>query len=309
MIDEYLIRMENTLKDVKALLQIIAGRENGATSLSSLKSATEIDYPEFDDMKALLNGPDWPMAVDPDLICDEGKIEDRQDRAAGIMDFLIDEPLRGRRFLDFGCGEGLSVAEAMRKGASLAVGFDVRQPTAADAGEGTLLTSNWADVVEAGPYDVIMLCDVLDHAVGVQDNVLKMIKSICAPGASIFARCHPWCSRTATHLYRQVNKAFMHLVFSEIDLMRMGYDIGEPIDHVIHPHMTYKEWFDAAGLDVVEEHPSIDEVEKFFQDNKVIAERIKKHWASSHSTELALGKDFPAYQLKIHMIDYKLAVK
>jgi hypothetical protein len=42
-------------------------------------------------LQHLLNSPDWPSAVDPDLLCNENNELDKIERAEGIRDIFIDE--------------------------------------------------------------------------------------------------------------------------------------------------------------------------------------------------------------------------
>jgi len=62
-------------------------------------------------------------------------------------------------------------------------------------------------------YDFILINDVLDHAADPLD-MLEQVNKIRNPETKIVVRCHPWTSRHGTHVYKQMNKAFLHLIFN-----------------------------------------------------------------------------------------------
>ena len=127
-----------------------------------------------------------------------------------------------------------------------------------------------------------------------------------AQNGKIFAKCHPWCSRHATHLYHTINKAFIHLVFTPEELAQMGYN-GNQTNEVIHPIMEYEAAFKAAGLRVLKKDVINKTIEPFFSSIPVIANRIKRHWKRSQDQDLRSGKKFPP-QLEMQFIDFTLGV-
>lgn len=265
---------------------------------------------EFEELKSLVEDDAWPEAVDPDLICSEDH-SDKIIRAESLISFILEESLEGKKFLDFGCGNGYVTWKSIDKKTELSVGYDIHAQGWGEHFElpaPHFLTTQWDLVVQAGPYDIVMLYDVLDH-VEKEDavTVLNKIKSVLKPGGRIYVRCHPWTSRTATHLYRQVNKAYLHLVFTELELARLGYTQSEKCQKIIHPHATYKQWFNDAQLDLVNEQPTQDRIEDFFHQTPVINERIRNNYKGvSLDADLNAGRAFPTYQLGIQHIDYLL---
>jgi 2-polyprenyl-3-methyl-5-hydroxy-6-metoxy-1,4-benzoquinol methylase len=266
----------------------------------------------FNDLKELLETEAWPLAVDPDLICHDESDDDKELRAEGIIEFLIDEDLEGKRFLDFGCGEGHVVRKALEKKPLVSRGYDLNKSESwatleFPSGENHGVSESWQDIVANGPYDVVLLYDVLDHLEGDQVAELKRIRSVMAPGGRIYVRCHPFCSRHATHLYKKINKAFVHLIFSDVELARLGYGSGVKTHKIIHPHLVYKQWFNDSGLDLINENAIQENLEEFFHLNPIINERIKDNWkGTSIDPQLAAGKGFPSYQMRIQFVDYLL---
>jgi 2-polyprenyl-3-methyl-5-hydroxy-6-metoxy-1,4-benzoquinol methylase len=285
-------RLERHLLEIKDML-----RKMNLTAPSNVPVQKTSD---FDLLKGLLQSHDWPDAVEPQLISDPNNESEKQKRAAGIMDFMMERPLEGLSFLDFGCGEGHFVDDAISRGAKLALGFDIKKQW----NEKPILTIDWAKIQDNGPYDVVLIHDVLDHVIGNPEDCLTRIKTIVKDSSTIVVRCHPFCSRSATHLYRKVNKAFIHLVFDDMELVRLGLPEGLPIQKVIHPQLCYQRWFENTGYAIAKNYPFTEELEPFFERTPEIAKRIKKHWVTSHEPELASGSKFPAHQLRMQFLDY-----
>ncbi len=258
---------------------------------------------DFDRITELLKSESWPEAVFPAQIADLNSEADKEERAQGISNILL-PPLDGKKFLDFGCGEG-HLARHASKEASFSVGYDIRIPEASpfewnSARDSTLLTTDFELVKDGGPYDVILLYDVIDHCESPSD-VLGMAKSVLAPEGRIYMRCHPWCSRHGGHAYRAINKAFVHLVLSEEELKSMGVEV-EPTINVVRPLDTYGRIIDRSGL-VLDSELELDhqDVESFFSETPLVTKRILKHWGLP-----AWGDDPPRFQMSMCFLDYVL---
>jgi len=266
---------------------------------------------EFQQLKSLLNTAQWPAAVDPSLICNLSSDQDKEDRAEGILDLIIDIHLENLKFLDFGCGEGHVVNKSLLQKPKMSVGYDIRESEKWKVWESTenmKFTTDWGEVEAEGPYNVILLYDVLDHMLMPDDKIveeLQKIKRVLAPNGKIYVRCHPWSSRHGTHLYHQVNKAFVHLVFTENELESMGYNTEVKANKIIHPITYYADCFKKAGLKVVY-GPQVlkEDVESFFLNNPIVSNRIRKNWKISHDPKLNTGKDFPTVPCQIQFVDY-----
>lgn len=253
----------------------------------------------FDTVKSLL--PNWPSAVNESLICDIENEEDKMDRASGILSIAIPEAVHGKRFLDFGCGEGHCAKTACDK-AKVTVGYDLEKSGSMrweNEDEGFLLTTDFDKVSSKGPYDIILLYDVLDHAKGESPTeILIKAKSLLSKQGKIYARCHPWCSRHGGHCYREINKAFIHLYCNDQQLSELtGVPIISPEVKVVRPIATYKSWFKKSGLKSTAQMKTEDAVDKVFESNKMLLEGAKK--------ALNIEK-FPRAQMSISFIDYVL---
>jgi len=305
-------RVEGLEKKVAQLESILASLQAKSflpNHLQQYVHSTE----EFDALRVLLESKQWPEAVPPNLICPD-KEDEKIKRAETILDLLIDLPLEGLRFLDFGCGEGHVLQKAKRQNPKILLGYDkVESERWKDfpANEKIIYTTSWDEVVKDGPYNVVLMYDVLDHIGEQQDivNTLVKIKQNMIKDGRLYMRCHPWCSRHATHLYHTVNKAYIHLIFTEDELAEMGH----PTDHkfrIIHPMAQYQDVFNRAGFRIFRRGNMIQQnPEKFFTDTPLIAKRIKQRWAESQNPTLKNGTMFPTQQVAMQFIDFVLVPK
>lgn len=262
---------------------------------------------EFELLKSLLEAG-WPEAVPSELICDMKSTPDKQERAQGILDIIVDEDIKDKSFLDFGCGEGF-LAQVAAKNAKIAVGYDIVQSGdlkwEAEADK-CLLTTNMAEVQKHAPYDVICLYDVLDHVTD-PIAVLKQAKDLVGDMGRIYARCHPWCSRHGSNLYYEVNKAYIHLIFTEEELATLGY-VAPPNIKVLFPQMTYDKIIKASDLKIVSRYTDNDPLESFFLNNDVIKQRILANWDAPIPFANPGWKieKFPKDQLEQSFVDFVL---
>jgi SAM-dependent methyltransferase len=247
----------------------------------------------------------WPSAVDPILIADPNSEADKVARANGIIHTVIGQPItENTKFLDFGCGEGHVVVAA--KKAKLAVGYDPKGTWEHQLESNQLLTDSWNEVKANGPYDVILVYDVLDHVSSEDEaiNCLVSMRDVLSNTGKIFIRLHPWCSRHGTHLYHQINKAYLHLCLDDKTLNELGYT-NMPTLRLIHPLNTYARWIASAVLKVYSHNVIREIIESFFME-PTVASLIKKNWKTSDDPELASGSRFPQYQCEQQFVDYVL---
>ena len=92
------------------------------------------------------------------------------------------------RVLDIGCGEGGAAAPLRKAGAEWISGVEIHSPSAARAREvlDEVLEGAAEDVLAAatGPFDTILVYDVLEHLVAPQ-AVLEALHAVAAPGARL----------------------------------------------------------------------------------------------------------------------------
>ena len=256
----------------------------------------------FEMLKKAVFTDKWPAAVNSNLVCDPNSETDKIERGKGIVELMVEEDLKDLKFLDIGCGEGHCAYISADYGTTKSVGYDIKANTkwAEWTGkENSMFTVNWEEVVTNGPYDVIMIFDVLDHIENeTPKEMLEKAKSVLAEGGKIYMRCHPWVSRHATHLYHDLNKAYIHLVFTPQELKQLVPDskFEEPNIGVTFPIKTYCDWIAETGLQVLNRRDITDKVEEFFKIPK-IAERI---------ITTTKFDSFPEFQLGIQFIDFVL---
>lgn len=287
---------------MEQLAQHIRNIEEALTFFRTLRSDSATLW-------AMAQSDTWPEAVESEGIAD-GSVEQRRERAQSVVEIMFSDDLNGKRVLDYGCGDGfVMMVLAVDHKIEYGVGFDSVVPNMTDVPgyppTNMLLTDDINLVHENGPYDYVLLYDVLDHLTGIDPvDVLKTVKTVLKPEGNILVRVHPWCSRHGPHFFRQLNKAFIHLVFTDDELESKGVK-GENINKIIHPLTTYRGWFASASLTVVQETPTNDFVEDYFRQ-PILAERIQMAWKESVDDNLRAGTTFPDFQMGMSFIDYVL---
>lgn len=299
---------KNTIKNYISVLEnITAFFKTQLEQETSFLASTEKKLIEFANLKALSKQDKWPEAVPSESICDDNDDDCKLTRAANIMrDIRVD--LNNRRFLDFGCGEGhVPYVVGNLTNAIKSVGYDIKNSNwdNFDKTDSVILTTNWEQVKANGPYDVISIYDVLDHANDPKE-ILQKVKEVKTPDSgSVRLRCHPWCSRHGTHLYKQLNKAYLQLVFTEDEIYGMGL---QPIKthRFLDPIASYRKLIQESGFKIFHEQPIIQTTDIFFMEDDVIKKRIIDNWKESDNIMLANGSLFPRDITQIQFVDYIL---
>ena len=277
---------------------IIAQLIDLKSSLSSDdKSLTKVQNSDFEKLKNLLNSSSWPEAVDPDLICSTSSENDKEERAIGIIELFISDEIKTKRFLDMGCGEGYCVKQDNFYKAELSVGYDIKEDEnwSNFKESDVFLTTDFSKVKEKGPYDMILIFDVLDHLINESPvDFLKKANSVLSPNGKIYIRVHPITSRHATHLYHKLNKAYVHLVFTPDELKELIPESGISNIGENRPIVSYSRYVEQAGLKEVRHDEIREKIEPFFTNNEIIANRIMKH------TEF---NEFPFFQTELQFLD------
>lgn len=300
---------DKTIKEyIRALEHIVQFMKN------LLEEETKIIEPPTDNVETLTNlrflakSDTWPKAVADDLLCGDDE-DSKLARAAGIIQEFINVNLVEKNFLDFGCGEGhVPFVAATLSETKQTVGYDVSNQNWSHFDEKNiknfLLTTNWEEVLSKGPYDVILVNDVLDHS-GDPLKALQQIQKAKAPLGKILMRCHPWASRHGTHLYKQLNKAYLHLVFTPDEIYAMGLK-ETTTQPALDPISLYRTLIKEAGLTILKEDTITQPIEMFFTHNPEILRRIKDKWKTSTNPLLASGEEFPREILELQFADFTL---
>lgn len=301
-------RLEQTVADLKLLLN--ANTDHKSTPAKQLKSrSTSTKAPNLSafSVSASELGPmpdyksaDWPEAIDPKMIIKKDNKAEQKFRALQIINH-IREPLKDKKVLDFGCGNGYVAAEASHT-AQLSVGYDIQEDSmwADHKSDNLKLTTSLDTVKENGPYDLIIMYDVLDHIVAAAPtDVVKSASELLSEQGVLFIRTHPWTSRTGGHIYEQYNKAYIHLIMTPDEMAKEGIEI-EPNSKIIRPMAAYELWFSEANLSVVDRKSKTNLVENHFVDS--IMDRIVKiNWGNKIDNDTArkiMGNHFIDYKLK-----------
>lgn len=273
--------------------------------LDVLQELTSVpENPEFIELKKLLESDDWPTAVDPTLICDPSSESDKLNRAEGILELLIEESLENKKFLDFGCGEGHVPFKAIEQKVSTSVGYDTKEDTHWNDFKNCILTTDFEIIKSNGPYDIILVYDVLDHMKQSEmSDVLTQVKDLLSNTGTIYLRTHPFCSRHATHLYHQINKAFIHLVFTVSELNKLGYET--PVNaNILYPLFYYEESIKKSNLKIINSNALRERVEDFFKNTPIIKKRFKENnWSDKDKND---KNKFPDFQCEQQFVDYVL---
>ena len=231
---------------------------------------------EFTNLRLLARSEVWPEAVPQDLICKDIE-EEKLLRASEIIS-EFDLNVENQNFLDFGCGEGHVVLKMAENDKSKCVGYDVKDQNWShfNKKDNFILSTDWSDIEKNGPYDLILCNDVLDHTKNPEEELKKIQKLKRPQTGKVIVRVHPWTSRHGSHLYKQLNKAYLHLVFDEDELFVMGIEPQE-INKISNPTYFYKSIFKNIGFTVLREDIITQELEDFFILNEKINKRIQKN--------------------------------
>jgi len=255
-------------------------------------------FQEANELRFLLKSDAWPMAVPPDLICAD-EYDSKMTRASGLIYEFVKTDITDKKFLDFGCGEGHATFAANNLVEADAVGYDIESQKwdIFPKSDRLAFTTDFEKVKEMGPYDVIMANDVIDHC---DDplKALKQIESVLKPDGKVYIRFHPWTSRHATHLYRTLNKAYAHLVFSDEELQVIGV-ANTKVQKFFDPINDYQDIIKKSNLEIINEDIIRHEIELIFTTKDSILRRIKSNFENNN-------KRFSRDALEIQFINYVL---
>ena len=249
---------------------------------------------------SLLESKSWPTAVDPALIC-ESTEEDKMIRAGTILETLITKKIKNLNFLDLGCGEGYTTLRAKEFGAVKSVGFDIKKQGDLiweKEENGLLLTTKYENLVKRMPFDIILIYDVIDHIEN--DEIVSFLakaKTLMNQKGTIYLRCHPFCGRHGGHIYKELNKAFAHLILTDAELAVLGVKNDHQQEKIFKPMRVYEKCIHDAILKIRKRNIIESPVEEFFKNEPQLYSRILERFDA---------QDFPEFQMKQEFIDYEL---
>lgn len=279
------------------ITELLKLHETGAVRISAVSF-------DLHNVFELIKSSMWPAAtLDRFIIKTE---QHKINRARSIVS--SNGSLKGKKFLDFGCGEGHCVTVAAEE-AVKAIGYDpyaTWDPT-------DVMFKDWTKVVENGPYDHVLIYDVIDHLDGpdfsIEDwgalkaqwsrnhvPVLSMIKSVLAPNGRIYARFHPHTSRHGAHTYEELNKAYVQLfmTYKEMDDNNIKHTKAFP---AIDPLNHYSKIIEKSGLSIIDRQICRNQVPPFFTQHGEITAKLKE----------VLKTDNIISIMNIDFVDYVLA--
>lgn len=247
-----------------------------------------------------IKDPDWPVAINPNLIVRENDKVEKKFRALQISSLVGEKG--DKAILDFGCGDGFVSKELSKKALSV-VGFDIKQhPEWEELKQDIFNLKFTSDFDELGSqqFDLIILYDVLDHLVG-RDPVelLKSLSGMLSPHGKIFIRCHPWTSKHGGHVYETINKAYIHLAYTADELLKMGVNL-EPNLKINRPIATYEKWFKSANCTIFSKNITSEKVSDIVT-SKYLNRIIETTWGDQ-----AISREQAVKIMSNSFIDYFL---
>jgi len=286
---------------------IKAANVDEITNLSCVQiNHVDISIKDDANIDQLVESDIWPEAVPSALIVsDETKAKFR---SKTIVRAYVGN-VNGKKILDFGCGNGYCVREALSAGAAISVGYDIKshdawsEPQPSDlspAMSEPVLTTDFDEVLKYAPYDIVLVYDVIDH---VEPNkikdVISKILSACDFKTFVKVRCHPWTSIHGGHVYENLNKAYGHIFLSDEKLAEYQ---TEYVNKIGRPLATYKKYFEEfTVLNTTSHRSTANNNLKNIMNDKSIVKLLESKFDGN--------KEWQDNVLPIEFIDYLLSKK
>jgi hypothetical protein len=255
----------------------------------------EFDVKHRSFLMPLILSDKWPEAVTASRIVTTA--EEQRIRANAIVNHTIHESLINMRFLDFGCGIGHAVGAAKVRGA-MARGYD---PKLLNTTQYTT-TSNKSHIIKLGPYDTILVYDVIDHmSPNMIESSLLYLKANMHDKTKAYIRVHPFASRHGGHSYTTHNKAYIHMFLTPEEMAKNNVNIYKD-NVVLNPREYYKDLFTKQGFKIISERVSHLKIESIIQ--KLIP-YVAHHWSLQN---MAFNPKAALDAMSIEFIDYIIQV-
>ena len=128
------------------------------------------------------------------------------------------------------------------------------------------------------------------------DLIKRLLETVPGMGDQIYVRCHPISSRHATHLYKKINKAYIHLVFTDDELKQLGYE-NDIKQRTYFPQVDNNRWFGQAKLKAISHDCVRSDIDPFFKQNEMVKSRIMRPPYNRGFPDHQLGQVFNDYVL------------
>lgn len=226
-----------------------------AKKLKAARIGLEIKNLNGDLLMEIAKAGLWPKAAQSHSIVTTE--QQKRQRATAIVTQML-RTVNGLRCLDFGCGEGHVVREMAKQGAKV-IGYDPHHK------DSDVQTRDWKNVNKQGPYDKILVYDVIDHIPRDKwQNTIDLLKGSLKLDGKIYIRFHPFSSIHGTHLYNSANLAYAHLCFSDKQIGILGGK-QQKAAPVYTPLLTYRGLLKETKLKILNEAKTTIELPDFFR--------------------------------------------
>lgn len=273
---------------IKFFTKLIENSPSGYRAISKddrLKELTELRYE--------IKKPEWPEA--------ENLTIQHHQKILKTMGELISIPIRNKNLLDFGsCHTDLAKIAKNKFEAKTVVVFDCdlcQKHETSLTDPNIISTDNFRIVEQSAPYDIIVINDVLDHTEKPVYWLKRLNQLLVKNTGRIFIRVHPWTSRNGTHLSEQINKAYLHLIFSDDELATLGVT-NKFTRKIIDDIESYKRYFEESSLKMLNHKIYKKSIDLALLQNKVIIERIKNNTNIQDNLFEKLEIEFIDFELK-----------
>ena len=136
----------------------------------------------------------------------------------------LDRLIRGKRILDYGCGEGFQ-AVAMRKyGASEVHGVDIHEGQlrhAREVAKGVEGITFSTELPPPGSVDVVISQNSFEHFPQPEKNLAEMAAALRAGGEILICFGPPWLAPYGSHMHFFTTLPWVNVVFSERTVHRV----------------------------------------------------------------------------------------
>jgi 2-polyprenyl-3-methyl-5-hydroxy-6-metoxy-1,4-benzoquinol methylase len=282
---------ERHLDNMRALIQ--TPRKSGGKQKFALGTTNDFtEVPNYND-------PKWPVAAPAHLIVPSNADTKRKLMRGMQLAAQIKVPYDDKSILEIGCGDG-ATASALAKRSKRVVGYDVVAnadwPQAQT--QNIQLTDSRDLVVAGGPYDFIVMLDVIDHCSDDPVDLLKWAADLLADNGQMFVKVHPWTARHGGHFYEQLNKAYVHLALTPEEAIAAGVTATQT-QRFTRPQAAYQSLFENAGLHVKQKQVHTEPVDAYIS-GQLLDRMIQLTWGGSIDQPTALKI------MGIQYIDYVL---